>query len=134
MADLLLELAQQLENRHQENGRKENSRWNESASIPEDDFSMESRYFFQTALLLYEKNNFEFTSKNGECYLGLAQLFKPEPQEFNNYRQKEDIKKEKQEVYRYLMKVIEIHEFLLGVDHPITKDDYAKLALAYRED
>lgn len=31
------------------------------------------------------------------------------------------------------LNIIEIHEFLLGVEHPITKDDYAKLALAYRE-
>ena len=121
MADLLLELgniyfyqltlAKQLEDRHQEKGRSENSRWNDSASIPEDDCSMEGRYFYQTALILYEKNNMEFTSKNAEWYLGLAQLFKPEPLDYNHYRKPNEVKKEKQEVYKYLMKIIGKHLF-----------------------
>lgn len=67
---------------------------------------MEARYFYQTAIILYEKNNAEYTPKNSEWYLGLAQLFKLEPQDYNNYRKQDKVVQEKQEVYKMLMKVI----------------------------
>jgi len=102
---------------------------------------MEARYFYQTAIILFEKNNAEYTPKNAEWHLGLAQLFKLEPLNYDNFRRHDQVTEEKGEVYENLMKVIgkhlflylAIHEFLLGVDHPLTKDNYAKLALAYRE-
>jgi len=47
---VLKEFAEQLESRHQEKGRLENSRWNKSFAIQEDDLSSEARFFFNTAL------------------------------------------------------------------------------------
>ncbi len=49
-ARVLKEFATHLESRHQERGRPENSRWNKSFAIPEDDLSSESRFFYNTAL------------------------------------------------------------------------------------
>jgi len=39
-------MAEHLESRHQERGRPENSRWNKSFAVSEDELSMESRYYF----------------------------------------------------------------------------------------
>lgn len=47
---VLKEFAEHLESRHQEKGRPENSRWNKSFAIPEDDLSSEARFFYNTAL------------------------------------------------------------------------------------
>ena len=47
---VLKELAEHLESRHQEKGRPENSLWNHSAAIIEDDQSMEARYFYELSL------------------------------------------------------------------------------------
>ena len=49
-ARVLKEFAEHLESRHQERGRPENSRWNRNFAVPEDELSMESRYFYQNAL------------------------------------------------------------------------------------
>lgn len=47
---VLKEFAEHLESRHQEKGRPENSRWNKSFAIPEDDLSSEARFYYTTAL------------------------------------------------------------------------------------
>ena len=49
-ARILKEFAEHLESRHQEKGRPENSRWNKSFAIPEDDLSSEARFFYNTSL------------------------------------------------------------------------------------
>jgi hypothetical protein len=49
-ARALKEFAEHLESRHQENGRPQNSRWNKSSAIIDDDLSNEARYFFQNSL------------------------------------------------------------------------------------
>jgi len=54
-AKMLKEFATHLESRHQEGGRPENSRWNRSAAILEDDLSMEARYFFQISLKIIQE-------------------------------------------------------------------------------
>jgi hypothetical protein len=74
---------------------------------------MEARYFYQTALILYEKNDKEYTSKSAEWYLGLAQLCKPETFEYGDYStsfvahyNNEETKEAKEEVYKALMKIV----------------------------
>ena len=52
-ARILKEFAEHLESRHQEKGRPENSRWNKSFAIPEDDLSSEARFFYNTSLQTY---------------------------------------------------------------------------------
>ena len=67
---------------------------------------MEARYFYQTAILIYDKNNSEFTPNNAEWYMGLAQLFKQEPIEFNKYKKQEEVRNELSVMYTNLIKVI----------------------------
>lgn len=52
-ASVVKEFAEHLESRHQEQGKPQNSRWNKSFAIAEDNLSMEARYFFQMALQIY---------------------------------------------------------------------------------
>lgn len=49
-ARILKEFAEHLESRHQELGRPENSRWNKSFAIPENDLSVEARFFYNSSL------------------------------------------------------------------------------------
>jgi len=49
-ARVLKEFAEHLESRHQEKGRPENSRWNKSFAIVEDDLSSEARFFYNTSM------------------------------------------------------------------------------------
>ena len=74
---VLKELAGQLESRHQERGRPENSRWNRAQAIVEDEISMESRYFFETALQVLFVMGKELTVEAAEIYVELARLVKP---------------------------------------------------------
>lgn len=81
------ELAEHMESRHQESGRPQNSRWNKSAAILEDDLSNEARYFFKNALEVFIDAGMQFSVETAEIYTAIARLFKQRPNEFNNYRE-----------------------------------------------
>ena len=76
-ANILKEFGEHLESRHQEKGRPENSRWNKSFAIPEDDFSSEARYFFNSALQVYRDIGREISVEVAEIHIALARLVKP---------------------------------------------------------
>ena len=60
----------------------------------------------------------------------MARLYKPRPNVFDHYREKDD---SINTVFKHLMDSITIYEILLGFDHPETADAYTKMALAYQE-
>jgi hypothetical protein len=62
LGKLQREYAQQLEERHQERGRPENSRWNKSAAIEDDAFSKEARLLLKEALAQYPEMSTEAAS------------------------------------------------------------------------
>mmetsp|Transcript_10433 Transcript_10433/g.10474 ORF Transcript_10433/g.10474 Transcript_10433/m.10474 type:complete len:297 (-) Transcript_10433:106-996(-) len=127
---ILKEFAEQLESRHQEKGRPENSRWNKSFAIGEDELSMESRYFYKNAFKCLQEIGLELSIEMAEIYIGLARLFKPRAAQYSHYRE-QDVSIN--EVFQNLMGAIEIYEVILGFDHPETADAYTKMALAYQE-
>jgi hypothetical protein len=88
-ARILKEFAKHLESRHQEKGRPENSRWNRSFAIVEDDLSSEARFFYNTSLQTLKDIGQEFTIDAAEIYVGLARLVKPRSAQFANYREQD---------------------------------------------
>ena len=117
-ADCYVAAAEQLESRHQEGGRPENSRWNKCAGVPEDSLSTEARELYTKALHIREKSQGQYGQGVAECWVSLARLGKEESVEA---------------VMDMLMKAVDITEARCGFLHPETAQIYISVALCYAE-
>ena len=105
----------QLEELHNQNGRPENSRWNKSASIPDDAYSKEARLLLKEALGLHR----QMTTDVASIKMSLARLCKPELDDLPDNNK-----------FVFLLEAIDILEFTLGFDHPETGEAYSRMGLA----
>lgn len=117
-ADAYYALAQQLESRHAERGRPEQSRWNRNAGVPTDALSQEAEENYRKALKIREDSYGFYHGDVASCYLGLARLQKDQPADA---------------VIELMQKAVDITETLLGFNHPETAEMYRLLALVYQE-
>lgn len=117
-ADVYVELAAQLESRHQEKGRPQNSRWNRAGGVARDELSEQAEKYYQLALQIYDGFFGFYHRKVARCYLGLARVMKDEPPE---------------RVLDCVVKAVDIVESLCGFNHPETALAYQTLALLHQE-
>lgn len=125
---VLTESAAQLESRHAEHGKPENSRWNKCAAIPDDDESNQARYKNTQAFNLLKDLKKDKTILAAQVLTALARLTKIPIDKFST---PSDIKAAMDAQFTLLAQAIHIYEVNLGYDHPETADAYSKIALAY---
>ena len=73
------EFARQLEERHNENGKPENSRWNRSYAVPEDALSAEARQLYREARVGFSMQAAIWSSEVAGITMALAKLVKNQP-------------------------------------------------------
>jgi len=117
-AAVFMEAAEQLEGRHAERGRPENSRWNKCAKVPTDELSREAEDYHRRALRIFESTAGVYDLRVAQCYLALSRLCKEEGEMAQ---------------VEYTMTAMDIIETLLGFMHPETAEVYTQLALQYQE-
>jgi len=117
-AKVFLEAAEQLESRHSENGRPENSRWNKCAKIETDELSREAEDYYRRALRILEGSVGIYDLRVAQCYLALSRICKEEGEKVQ---------------LEYTFTAIDIIETLLGFMHPETAAVYTQLALQHQE-
>ena len=112
-------MAKQLEERHNEKGRPENSRWNKSTAIPDDMYSKEARLLLKECIKTFRYMSTEVAN----IKMSEARLTKPNEDGTNNNAI----------MFGYLQEAIEIYEFVLGFDHPEVGEAYSRMGLAQQE-
>eukprot|EP00744_Colponema_vietnamica_P001049 GILI01001788.1.p1 GENE.GILI01001788.1~~GILI01001788.1.p1 ORF type:complete len:1045 (+),score=336.05 GILI01001788.1:182-3316(+) len=134
-AHVVIELAEQMESRHQEKGRPEASRWNRCHGVPSDELSEESRMLYQRGLEMLEKINGSYDIEVAECYIALARLSKQAAPGPDALRDEDEVMgaEELTPTFEFLLRAADIIETVVGADHPETADIYTKIALATQE-
>lgn len=117
-AAVFMEAAEQLESRHTEKGRPENSRWNKCAKIATDELSREAEDYYRRALRIFESTCGLYDLRVAQCYLALSRICKEEGEMVQ---------------VEYTLTAVDIIETLLGFMHPETAEVYTQTALQYQE-
>lgn len=131
----ILKLAKNSENRHIENGAKEQSSWNKCRGIDEDKFSAQARFYYNKVIKTHKDNEIFYDWRLIDTYEGLARLVKDNKYELLGIADYDsEVAEENFASVYYIKKACMILEVICGTEHPLIGEMYVKIGFIYQEE